>query len=152
MSHQTPSVSALSEFFKGSEAKFGIFYPTGYLMAAFPDFAAAQHAARNLEFSGFSRDEVLAVPGEEMVLLAEEERGKVGLWGLMIQEISRLIATEEVYTDHDLKLARAGAAFVVVHCPTDKGKRQAWEIIQPFDPMVARHYALDGIEHFKGEL
>jgi hypothetical protein len=152
MSHQPTSVTALSEFFHGSDARFGIFYPTGYLMAAFPDLETAQHAARKLEFSGFSREEVLAVPGEEVVLLAEEERGKVGLWGLMIQELSRFIATEEVYTDRDLKLARAGAAFLVVHCRTDKGKREAWEIVQPFDPIVARHYALDGIEHFKGEI
>ena len=152
MSHQTSSVSALSEFFHGADARFGIFYPTGYLMAAFPDFEIARTAAKNLEFGGFPHDEVLAVPGEEMILLAEEERGKVGLWGLMIQEISRLIATEEVYTDHDLKLARAGAAFLVVHCPTTERKHEAWEIIQPFNPIIARHYALDGIEHFKGEI
>jgi len=144
-------VNTLSEFFKGSEAKFGIFYPTGYLLAAFANLTAANRAARTLEFSGFSGD-TLAVPGEELVRLEQEEQEKGGLWGLLMQELSRLIATEEVYNDHDLKLARRGAAFVIVHCPSEERRREAWELIKPFNPMVARHYALDGVEHFKGEL
>lgn len=152
MSDQTASVSALSEFFHGSEAKFGIFYPTGYMLAAFPDLARAQRAARELETMGFSRENILAAPGEDVVLLAEEELRRGGLWGLLMQELSRFIATEEVYADHDLKLAKAGAGFLVVKCPTEESKQKAWEIISRFDPIVARHYALDGIEHFKGEL
>jgi hypothetical protein len=145
------STTTLAEFFHGSEAKFGIFYPTGYLLAAFANLTTAQRVARALEFSGFS-GESRAVPGEELVRLEVEEQNKGGLWGLMMQELSRLIATEEVYNDHDLMLARKGAAFVIVHCPTPERRHQAWELIKPFNPMVARHYALDGIEHFRGEL
>jgi hypothetical protein len=151
MPQQLASASSLGEFFKGAEAKFGIFYPTGYLMAAFSCLTTAQRVVRMLEFSGFS-GEAVAVPGEELVRLEAEEQNKGGLWSLLMQELSRLIATEEVYNDHDLLLANSGASFVVVYCPTQERRHRAWELIKPFDPMVARHYALDGIEHFKGEL
>lgn len=69
-----------------------------------------------------------------------------------MQELSRLIGTEEGYTDRDLQLAADGAAFVAVYCPTESRKGEAWRIIEPATPIVARYYALSGIEHLVGEL
>lgn len=147
----TPA-SGLTVFFKGSDTKFGIFYPTDYLVAVFPDIAIARRAEHALGFGGFLDDDVITVPGEEVVHFAEEHLQNSSLWGMLMQQLSRIFATEEVYADHDLQLARGGAAFLAAYCPTGKRKDEAWEIIEPFGPMVARHYALDGIEHFKGEL
>ena len=61
------------------------------------------------------------------------------------------MATEEVYTDRDLKLAAEGAGFVVVHCPTESSKKTAWEVLDPLSPIAARHYAFSGIEHLAGD-
>jgi hypothetical protein len=62
-----------------------------------------------------------------------------------------MFETEEVYADHDLKLASRGAGFLAVHAASDIKKHAAWKIIQPLDPIVARHYTSVGVEHLKGE-
>src|SRR5580658_6056229 len=147
----TPT-STLATFFKGSDTQFGIFYPADYLVAIFPDIAIARRAEHALGFAGFLDAEVITVPGEEVVRFAEEHLQNSSLWGMLMQQASRMFATEEVYADHDLRLAREGAAFLAAHCPTEKRKDEAWEIIESFGPVRARHYALGGIEHFRGEL
>jgi len=144
--------SVLTTFFKGPETQFGIFYPTGYLMAVFPHLATARRAEDALRSGGFLPDDVIAVPGEEVVRFAEEHLKNTGLWGLLMQQLSRMFATEEIYEDYDLKLAEGGAAFLAAHCPKEERKNEAWELIKPFEPLKARHYALDGIQHFAGEL
>lgn len=147
----TPT-STLATFFKGSDTKFGIFYPTDYVVAVFPDLAVARRAEHALGFAGFLDDDVITVPGAEVVRFAEEHLQNSSLWGMLMRQASRMFATEEVYADYDLRLARGGAAFLAAHCLDEKRKDEAWEIIQPVGPLVARYYALDGIEHLKGEL
>ena len=144
--------SALTTFFKGSDTKFGIFYPTDYLVAVFPDMASAQQAAKALGFGGFLEEDVTAVPGDEVTRFANDHLKNSSLWGMLMQQLSRMFATEEVYTDHDLKLAADGGAFLAAYCPNEKRKHEAWALIEPCGPLVARHYALTGVEHFKGEL
>jgi hypothetical protein len=61
------------------------------------------------------------------------------------------IKTEEVYADHDFKLASLGAGFLAVHAAGDAKKHRAWKLIEPANPIVARHYSRMGVEHFKGE-
>jgi hypothetical protein len=146
------STSALATFFKGSDTQFGIFYPTGYLVAIFPDIGLARRAAHALGLGGFLDDDVITVPGEEVVRFAEEHLQNSSLWGMLMRQLSRIFATEEVYADHDLILAREGAAFLAVYCPAEKRKEEAWEIIDPFGPVKARHYALGCVEHLRGEL
>ena len=146
------STSTLATFFKGSDTQFGIFYPTDYLVAIFPDIAMARRAEHALGFGGFLDEDVITVPGEEVVRFAEEHLQNSSLWGMLMQQASRMFATEEVYADHDLKLAREGAAFLAAYCPSEKRKDEAWEFIEPFGPVKARHYALGCVEHLLGEL
>jgi hypothetical protein len=144
-------VSILTEFFKGSETQMGIFAPRGYVIALFPDLAAAAKAERNLLNGGFPPDEVVAVPGEDVVHLIKEEASHSGVGTFLMQGLSRMFETEEVYADHDFKLASQGAGFLAVHAASDAKKHQAWKLIEPANPIVARHYSLLGVEHFKGE-
>jgi hypothetical protein len=144
-------MNALDQFFKGSDTRFGIFYPKDYLLAAFPSFSEATQAERELLGGGFAEEDVMAVPGEEVVRHAEDHLKKQGLWTLLMNELSRLIGTEAEYADHDLELARKGAGFVAVYCPTHELKRKAWRLLEHRSPIVARHYALTGIEHLTGE-
>jgi hypothetical protein len=145
-------MTTLTSFFKGSDTEFGIFYPKDYLIAIFADMTEAEHAVQLLRDHGFMEEDVIAVPGAEVVQSAEEIRKKDGLWGTLMQQLSRFIGTEERYTDHDLKLAARGAAFVAVYCPSEKSKNLAWEDLKPAEPLIARHYTTLGIEHLRGEV
>jgi hypothetical protein len=108
-------------------------------------------AGRRLFDSGFASQDVATVPGEEVVLLAAERARNHGLSSLLMQMLSRVFQTEEVYTDQDQELARKGAAFVMVYCPTENRKKKAWQLIESAHPLMARHYAFGGIEHMAGE-
>lgn len=144
-------MSVLAEFFKGSETQMGVFAPRDYLVALFPDLNAAAKAERNLLDGGFPPDEVIAVPGEDVVNLVKEEANHSGVGTLVMQGLSRMLETEEVYVDHDFKLASDGAGFLAVHAPGDTKKHEAWKLIEPANPIVARHYSLKGVDHLKGE-
>ncbi len=144
-------MSVLAEFFKGSETQMGIFAPRGYVVALFPDLHAAEKAERNLLDAGFREDEVIAVAGEDVVSLVKEEASHSGVGTFLMQGLSRMFETEEVYADHDFKLASRGAGFLAVHAASDAKKHEAWKLIEPADPIVARHYSMLGVEHFKGE-
>jgi hypothetical protein len=144
-------MSVLADFFKGSGTHLGIFDPHHYLIAMFPDFAAAEKAERNLLDAGFPEDEVVAAPGEDVVALVNEHAKHSGLGTLLMQQLSRMFETEEVYADHDFKLASHGAGFLAVRAPHQARKREAWKLIEPAGPLVARYYSLGGVEHLTGE-
>lgn len=144
-------MSVLAEFFRGSETQLGIFAPRQHLVALFPDLAAARKAERNLLDAGFREDEVIAVPGEDVVNLLKTHARHSGLGTFVMQELSRMFETEEVYADHDLKLASGGAGFLAVHAPNKSVKQGAWKLIEPAGPLVARYYSLAGVEHLTGE-
>jgi hypothetical protein len=143
-------MSRLSTFFKKSDTEFGVFYPKHYLLAVFPDLAEANGANAKLNRSGHFHD-IISVPGEEVVRFAEDHLLEDGLWGAMMTELSRTFGTEAIYADKDLAVAKKGAAFVAVHCPSDAAKNEAWKILEPTHPLVARYYSFGGIEHFVGE-
>jgi hypothetical protein len=120
-------------------------------VGVFPNVTLARRAESALGFSGFLDQDVIAVPGVEAARFSEDLQNR-SIWVSLMNQLSRMFATEAVYAGLDLTLERAGAALLAVRCPTAARKHKAWEIIEPFGPIVARHYALDGIEHFKGEL
>ncbi len=141
-------MSVLAEFFKGADTKMGVFYPTHYLLAVFRDPAVAGHVAQKLWNAGFEHSEAIAVEGKDWIELDKEEKG---LGGFVMQAISRFLATEQKYTDHDLELARKGAGFLAAHCPTDDLKNRAWGIVKREDPFDARYYTAGGVEHLAGD-
>lgn len=144
-------MSRLSTFFKDSDTEFGIFYPKHYLLAVFPNLADADRAKQELNHAGRVDEDVISVSGEEVVHFAEDHLLEDGLWGLLMTELSRMIGTEALYADKDLAAAKQGAAFLAVHCPTEKIKIDAWKFLKPRHPLVARYYSFGGIEHLAGE-
>src|SRR5262245_60938164 len=113
-------MSALGSFFHGSRTELGVFYPRHYLLAVFEGFQEAQDARLRLIDLGTSPDEVIAVPGEDVVQFAREHWRHDGLWGVLMREVSRRIGTEAQYADHDLEEAQQGAGFVAVHCRNER--------------------------------
>ena len=144
-------MNALDRFFHGADTRLGIFYPKDYLLAAFSSFEQAEHVRLELTGSGFAAGDVLAAPGQEVIQHAADRDKAQGMWGHLMVQLSRLIDTEESYADYDVRLARAGAGFVAVYCPSEELKHKAWEHIRAHQPIAARHYELVGIEHLKGE-
>jgi len=141
-------MNLLTHFFKESDTQLGVFYPNHYLLAAVWNLETAQRVAKNLRLMGFGEDEVVAVTGQDFIELANEE---TGLASFLMQSLSRFFATEQRSHDSDLYLARHGAAFEAVHCPTEKTKQEAWNALQSEAPLAARYYANDGIEHLAGD-
>lgn len=144
-------MSTLAAFFQGSDTRFGVFSPKNYLLAIFPEFATAAKAERLLRESGLKDDEVIAVTGADLLELVAEERSESGLFPLLMQQVNELLDAEVTYLEHDLKLAREGAAFVFAYAPSEERKVQVWQAISPLDPLIARHYGAMAIDHLKGE-
>jgi hypothetical protein len=145
-------MSHLGAFFKGSDTRLGVFYPQRTLIAIFPSIDRAETAKQQLRGAGYSEDEVVAASGADLVELVHEESAKSGLFGHLITELSRFLATEATYTDRDLARAKRGAAVLAVHCGCERTKNNAWRLLAPMEPLAARYYALDGIEHLAGEV
>ena len=57
------TMTTLTNFFKESDSRLGVFYPKHYIIGTFPTFEKAKEGAQALLRAGFSGDEVLAVPG-----------------------------------------------------------------------------------------
>ncbi len=144
-------MSRLTTFFHDADTKLGIFYPKHYLLSAYSTFEDAEHARKDLKSAGLRDDDVISVPGEEVVRFAEEHLLKDGLWGVLMTELSRAIGTEAAYADKDLAAAKKGAAFVAVHCRTEDAKRAVWKVLEPTHPLTARYYSAAGIEHLAGD-
>jgi hypothetical protein len=141
-------MSLLTHFFKESDTRLGVFYPNHYLIGVLPNLETAQQAAGKLRLAKFPEDEVIATTGQDLIELAKEESG---LASFLMQALSRFFATEQMCHDSDLDMARHGAAFLAVHCPTAQTKQKAWDVLQSEAPLAARYYANDGIEHLAGD-
>jgi tellurite resistance protein len=141
-------MSLLTGFFKESDTQLGVFYPNHYLLAVFRNLETARQVVDKLRLAGFADNEVIAAEGQDFIELAKEE---TGLGGFLMQALSRFFATEQKSHDSDLDMAQHGAAFVAAYCPTEKTKQEAWNVLQPENPLAARYYANDGIDHLAGD-
>ncbi len=143
-------MSRLRKFFHGNDAAFGVFYPDSCILASFRDLAGAEHAKSELNEHGLSEEDVIAVSGNEVIRFAEGRLRNDGPIGALMTNFSRWIGTEASYTDDDLAAARQGAAFLAVHCSTEKQKNHAWTFIEPRHPLAAHYYSSAGVEHLVG--
>ena len=141
-------MSRLADFFKETHTAFGIFYPLHCLIAVFPSLDAAQQVSKKLRYAGFAEEDVVAAEGSDFVELEKEE---TVLGNFVMQELSRFIGGEQISTDHNLEFAHRGAAFVVVHCPTEKTKKEAWDGMKPSAPVAAHYYSRGSVDHLAGD-
>ena len=138
-------MSLLSTFFKGSETCLGVFYPKRHIIATFPSFESARLAERALRATGFLSDEVQAISGGEMLHFFRELRVRTGLLGSLMTEFSRFIGTEASYLDRDVWEARHGAAFLAVHCSTEREAGHIRGLLTPLHPSSMQWYRMGAV-------
>lgn len=139
-------MTSAANFFKQSDSAFGVFYPTNYLFAAFPSYPEAESARQILLKSGNVESETLAIRGDELIDLSKEAHADAGFWSRLTAHVSRLLGTEELYLDNDLKHAKAGAGFLAVYCPGEEEGRRIQKLLDPLGPVSMRRYSSFAIE------
>jgi hypothetical protein len=138
--------TTIANFFKESPASLGVFYPTHYIIAAFPKFESSERAAQALRCEGFSSDEVLAIPGSEVLEFFREFRAHSGLAAGVMAMLSRVFGTEQIFADDDVQMARDGAGFVAVFSPTEADEKRIASTIKPYQPIAIHWYRTGGVE------
>jgi hypothetical protein len=131
----------LCTFFKESDTSFGVFYPKHYILATFPSFGLAEQANFALRKAGFGEDETLAVTGGEALEFFRKFHDEAGLWGSLMNEVSRFFDTEAVLVDQDVQHAKEGAGFLAVHSLNERASQRIREVVSPFAP-IAMHWYL----------
>ena len=135
-------MTTVSSFFKhDAEQSFGVFYPTTYLVATFASHDLALQAKEELEANGFPGNDVLILRGEEFIALEEKAHEDASLWSRITSHISKIVGTEELHLENDLKNARAGAAFLALHCPTQECGQQIYTLLKHLAPLSMRRYS-----------
>ena len=134
-----------STFFRDSDASLGVFYPKHHIIVTFPTFTAAKEAHRSLRNAGYPEDDVMLATGEDVLTHFQHFREDAGLWGILMRYLSRLLASEVAFADHDIQSAREGAGFIVIYCRTDQDAETITHIIRPFAPSSMEWYLAGGI-------
>lgn len=134
------------EVLKGKDTSFGIFYPTGYIIAALGSYEAAQRGKKALLAAGYSEDEVEAVPSDYVIADIEKGTKDASLLTRVKQAISEAIGTEAGYWEDDLKLAKEGAGFLLIYCPTGHEAKRVERLLESENPKNMRRYARAAIE------
>ena len=130
------------EFFKHDASEsMGVFYPTDYLVAFFVSFDIAQQAKQQLEQNGSKPEEILVLRGEEFVALSDKIHEDASTWDRISAAVSKVVGTEELHMDNDIKAARQGAAFLAVYCPTQERGQEIFTLLKPLGPIAMRRYS-----------
>jgi hypothetical protein len=133
-------MSELAGLFQEQETRLGVFYPTGYVVAVFRSLGEAKSAHEVLCRAGFPRDEARAVPGSDVLDYFEELSAQTGIWGLLMTEFSRAIDTEASFQDKDIKAAKRGAGFLVIHSETEERAERIHGILAGCGPLAMQWY------------
>ncbi|HEV1288465.1 MAG TPA: hypothetical protein VNU44_24275 [Bryobacteraceae bacterium] len=139
-------MAILTSFFKGSDSTLGVFYPVHYIIAIFPTFVSAEAASQALRCAGLGEDEVLALPGAEVLRYFEEFRANSGYWAGIMSMLSRAFGTEQVFVDDDVHRAQAGEGFVAIYCPEEAQTSRIRELLTPFEPKAMHWYQAGGVQ------
>ena len=139
-------MSELTKLFPERETRLGIFYPTDYIVAVFKSFNDAKSAHDALRHAGFADDETRAVPGSDVLDYFDELSQETGVWGWLMTELSRVIDTEAHFLDADIRAAKRGAGFLVVHCLTEPDSARIRELVAPSRPIAMQWYTAGAVQ------
>jgi hypothetical protein len=107
---------------------FGMFYPFGYLVAAFPDQKDAQQVQQDLITGGYDEADCVLYTCKEVIAAAKTNLAEnTGF-------LARLGWADEAVQAH-LDAAKEGAAFLLIYAPGDTDTARAMNVIRrgPFE-------------------
>src|SRR6476659_6995806 len=91
---------------------FGVFYPLGYLVAAFPKREDALRVQQDLLTGGYDSDDCIVYKSEEVAAAAAANLKENTGW------LATLGKSDEAVRVH-LNAAKQGAAFMLIYAPDD---------------------------------
>ena len=114
---------------------FGIFYPTGWSVVAFPSRESAEQVRRDLLTGGYDEADCKLVRCDEVIPTAEAQLSDAG-W------LAQLGKADEMVGRH-LAAAKSGSTFLVIHTPSDSEAERVMNVVRrvPFD-FVHRYHRL----------
>lgn len=121
---------------------FGIFYPVGYIVVAFPRQQDAQQVQRDLLTGGYDTADCPLYTSEEVVAAAGRNLAEnTGF-------LARLGKSDEAVQKH-LDAARQGAAFLLIYAPGDTDAARAMNVIRRVPFGFAHRYHRLAIQDMK---
>ena len=135
MSTQPPSQDRMTDL-------GGIFYPVGYLVAAFPEEAQAQQVRSDLLRGGYEEADCVLYRAGEVVDAAKQNLDRHDSW------LSRLGSSDDAVRVH-LASARKGASFLLVYAPGDIEAARAMNVIRRVPFVFVHRYHRMAIEEMK---
>ena len=126
--------------FKHGDTEFGIFYPTGYVLAVFSDETGADRAVAALRAAGFATDDLVVATGADVLAYSRELRADPGLVSRFERLVARLFGEEASLADNLVALAEGGHAFVAIHTPDAAATTRAGDAVRPLAPVVLRKF------------
>ncbi len=135
MSNQKPANEPQNPF----ATDFGIFYPIGHLVVAFPDKEYAQQVQRDLMTGGYEPYDCILRTCEEVA--AKAQRNLDENTGFL----ARLGKSDEAVQIH-LDAAKRGAVFLLIYAPGDTDAARAMNVIRRVTFEFAHRYHRLAIE------
>jgi hypothetical protein len=123
-----------------------VFYPRNYVIAVFDSFEAAEHTEQVMLGAGYDADEVHAVTGNCMLAEHEKLLEDQSWLERAKRQISKAVGKEVDYVDEGVRLAREGAGFLGVFCPTEHESQRVLRLIKPLKSKKMRCYLPLAIE------
>jgi hypothetical protein len=136
----------LATLFHGSETWLGVFYPRKYIIATLPSFETALQGHQALRAAGLGQEDMCAASGVDMLRFFAGIRARTGLLGSLMLQLSRVMGTEATFFDHDVWEAQHGAAFLAVHCSTERAADSIRLRLIPLHPMAMQWYRAGGVQ------
>jgi hypothetical protein len=121
--------------------EFGIFYPTGWTVVAFPRVESAEQVQRDLLTGGYDEQECKLVRSDELVPLAQGHLAGAD-W------LSRLGKADEML-ERQLAAAHRGSAFLVIYAPTESEVERVMNVVRRVPFEFAHRYRRLAIEVLK---
>lgn len=121
---------------------FGIFYPLGYIVAAFPKREDALRVQQDLLTGGYDSDDCIVYKSEEVAAAAAANLKENTGW------LATLGRSDEAVQAH-LNAAKQGAAFMLIFAPDDTEAERAMNVIRRVPFELAHRYRRFAIEDMK---
>ena len=128
------------------DTPFGIFHPTGYIVASYADNQVAKDAADAVAKTGIQADKVSSVSGQQVQAAIENAHPPQGLLEGLKATLAKTAGMEGHYWDQDLKQAKQGAGFVTVYCGDGERAHKVADALRPLAPLSMRRYRSFAIE------